>query len=303
MKKPMSNALVQVSAICACVLWASAFMGGKYALQYIPPLHLAGIRLMLASLLLLAFIHTNPFKGLGGRYPWIALLSLLQTVFVFSAFNLGLNLVPGSFGAIIIGSSPAVSALIAVMVMKNEHMTMRKTLGLIFGFSGIVLLTLSREPWTSAGKQQVLGACLLMSCNVSSAFGNVVIKKKLQGLPPLSLNLVQTFFGGVVVLALAFLLEPMDTVAITLPLVGSVVFLACITAIAVSLWMVVLMQPQVRISTITMWKFLIPSLGSVLSWLVIPGDNPSVIMVVVIIAIVLAVIFTVSSPEKELSRV
>ena len=302
MRKPLSNTSVQGSAICACVLWASAFMGGKYALQYIPPLHLAGIRLMVASLLILLIVHDNPFKGLRGYYPWIALLSLLQTVFVFIAFNLGLNLVPGSLGAIVIGSAPAVSALIAILALKNEHMTSRKAFGLILAFSGIVLLMLSREPWTGAGKQEVLGVGLLMICNISSAFGNVVLKKRLQELPPLSLNFVQMFFGGLIVLSLAFLFEPMQNVTVTMPLVGSVIFLACITAVAVSLWMVVLMQPQVKISTIAMWKFLIPSLGSVLSWMIIPDDDPSMVMVVVIMAIVMAVVFTVSSPEKDLSH-
>ncbi|WP_320128861.1 DMT family transporter [uncultured Sphaerochaeta sp.] len=295
----MSNVKIQASAIFACILWASAFMGGKYALAFIPPLHLAGLRLMIASCLLLLFLRINPFKGLSGYYGWVALLSLFQTVIVFCTFNLGLNLVPGSFGAIIIGASPAVSALVAVLILKDEHMTLRKGFGLFLGLLGVVVLTLSREPWTEAGLHEFMGVGLLMICNFSSAFGYVIIKKRLQGLPPLSVNFVQTFFGGLVVFVLAFVFEPMGKVVYTVPLVLSVLFLASITAIAVSLWMVILMQPQVRISTISMWKFLIPSLGAVLSWIFIPDDKPSLLMVFVILAIVFAVVFTVSNPEKQ----
>lgn len=293
------NRIVHAAAVFACILWASAFLGGKYALLYLPPLHLAGYRLIIASGILLLVIRKNPFKALKGRMGLVWVLSILQTVIVFSAFTLGLDLVPGSFGAIIIGSSPAVTALVAVLLLQDERMTPRKVIGLVIGMTGIVILTLSRQPWTAAGKQALAGVALLMFCNVSSACGSVLVKKHFKGISPLTVNTAQTILGAGIVMLLALLFEPMEPVAITPKLAGSVIYLAIVTSVAVSLWMTIISQPQIKISTITIWKFLIPSLGAVLSWLFTDGDEPSLLMILVIIAIVIAIIFTVTGAESE----
>jgi drug/metabolite transporter (DMT)-like permease len=294
----MNSRYIHLSAITACVLWASAFFGGKFALIYIPPLHLAGFRLLLAGGILMLILRRNPLAEVKGVVPWVLLLSVFQTILVFIAFNLGLNRVPGSFGAIIIGSSPAVASLIATIFIRDEHITIRKSIGLAIGLTGIVVLTLSRQPWTQAGKSELIGAALLMLCNISSAIGNIIMKKRLHQFPALSINTIQFIFGGVVILLLAAAVEPAVSITLSVELVGSVMYLAIVSAVAVSLWLTLIKQPQVKISTISMWKFLIPSLGPVLSWIFIPDDKPSLIMLVGIAAIVLAILFTVSGYEK-----
>ncbi|HOG57194.1 MAG TPA: EamA family transporter, partial [Bacteroidales bacterium] len=42
-------------AIVACLLWSTAYAGIKLGLQYDTPLHFAGLRFMIAGLMLLPF--------------------------------------------------------------------------------------------------------------------------------------------------------------------------------------------------------------------------------------------------------
>ncbi len=299
MERQLSNRIVYAGAIIACVLWASAFIGGKYALSYLPPLHLAGYRLLTASMMLLLVLRKNPFAPLKGHMRWVVVLSFFNTIFLFSAFNLGLSRVPGSLGSIIIGASPAISSVVAVIFIKDEHLTLRKIIGLCIGLIGIIVLALSRNPWSSTGRSELIGVLLLLSCNFSTAFGAVVIKKKLSKVPSLSLSTAQTLIGGVIVMLLAVLFESNEAVEISIPVLMSIVYLAFVSAAAVTIWLTIIKQPHVKISNIALWKFLIPSLGSVLSWLFIPGESPSIIMVTGMIAIVIAILFTVSDAKDE----
>jgi drug/metabolite transporter (DMT)-like permease len=290
---------VHGAAVIASILWASAFIGGKYALGYIPPLHLAGFRLLTAGAMLLLVLRKNPLPHIRGVTGWVLLLSFFQIIVVFSAFNFGLSRVPGSFGAVIIGSSPAVSSLTAVIMLKDEHMTLRKAFGLLIGLAGIVVLAISREPWTVEGREELLGAGLLMICNISTAVGAIIMKKKLHTQAALSVSTVQILFGGIVLTAAALLFEQGADAVVTVPIVGSIVYLAFVTAAAVTLWLFAIKQKQTRISTITMWKFLIPSLGPILSWLFMRDDEPTISMGIGIVTIIIAILFTVSAPDRN----
>ena len=50
-------------------------------------------------------------------------------------------------------------------------------------------------------------------------------------------------------------------------------WLSLIAAIGFSLWFVVLKTPGVKVSEINVWKFIIPVLGAVLSWIILPDEH------------------------------
>jgi drug/metabolite transporter (DMT)-like permease len=51
-------------------------------------------------------------------------------------------------------------------------------------------------------------------------------------------------------------------------------WLSFISAFAFSLWFKLLQRPGVKVSELNLWKFIIPVVGAILSWLIIPGENP-----------------------------
>jgi drug/metabolite transporter (DMT)-like permease len=56
-------------------------------------------------------------------------------------------------------------------------------------------------------------------------------------------------------------------------------WLSLIAAIGFSLWFVVLNMPGVKVSEINVWKFIIPVLGAVLSWIILPDEKPEWIVI------------------------
>ena len=122
------NGRDNIYAIIACLLWSTAVVGIKYGLEYMSPLNLAGIRFMLAGVILL------PFCGGLGKLGNVFVLhrktliaaSLLNTVGLYALFFWGIQFVRGAQTAIMIGASPLISATVAHFVMKNDRLTRRK---------------------------------------------------------------------------------------------------------------------------------------------------------------------------------
>jgi len=113
-------------ALLSCFLWASAVVPIKIALRYAGPLETAGLRFTLSGLLLL------PFCGGLKKYLFhlrknvknIFVLSLFQTFGLYGLFFSGVNLVPGPLAAIMVGSSPLITAIVAHFYTKNDKMTL-----------------------------------------------------------------------------------------------------------------------------------------------------------------------------------
>ena len=102
-------------AALACTIWATAFVCVKITLEYMPPLSVAGIRFVLAGVLLLPLC-----KGIAGlKKLWsqqsnlIYKVSFYQTILLYGSFFLAMPYVRGAQAAIIIGSSPLTSAVAA----------------------------------------------------------------------------------------------------------------------------------------------------------------------------------------------
>ncbi len=103
-------------AIIACLLWSTAFAGVKVGLIYTTPFFLAGIRFVLAGIMLI------PFSGKIKSYittVWInrkliIVVAFLQSVVMYGLYYTGIDRIPGSIAAIIIGASPYNTLLFAI---------------------------------------------------------------------------------------------------------------------------------------------------------------------------------------------
>lgn len=272
-----SQLRVAFLAILACLLWSTPFVVIKIGLRYSKPLSFAGIRFMLAGLMLAPFWWRTqaPLRTVVARFKNILVLSLFQTALLYGLFYTGLTLVSGALGAIVIGSSPMVSAITAHFLMADDEMTVRKTASISLGIMGIVVLSISRSPWTPAGFSEFLGIVLLALGTLSSAVGNVIVARDRHHIDPILLNSCQIFLGGLALLLVSLPLEGMPGVAQPGVFYAALLWLAVISAVAFSLWFILLKQPSVRVSDLNLWKFVIPVFGAILSWTLLPDESPS----------------------------
>lgn len=291
-------------AIVACLLWSSAFAGIKIGLQYTPPLQFAGIRFMLAGLLIVPFCGDLSLylRYVADHRRIVLLVSFFQTALLYALFYPGLSMVPAAIGAIITGSQPLIIALIAHFVADSERMTARRLLSILLGIIGVLIISLNRGAITLSGGSQFLGLVLLFISNISAGIGDILVSRTKAHIPMLVLTSSQLFLGGLVLFLLSIPIEGLHRGPYPVAYFGSLVWLSFLSAAAFSIWFKLLKREGVAVSDLNVWKFLIPVSGACLSWLIIPGESPepSAVAGMICIAVALIILYIgKKSPAKE----
>ncbi|MDH3982050.1 MAG: DMT family transporter [Kiritimatiellaceae bacterium] len=277
-------------AVFACLLWSTAFVTAKHALEYQTPLNLAGLRFVLAGLIQIPLCGSllAPFRMLKKEFGTVLLVSLFHTIYLYATFFIGLNWVRGAEGAIMIGIGPLASVLMAHLFMHDDKMQRRTLTSILFGIGGVALISLASKPWNPIGLKEFFGLMLLLSGAFVSAIGNIVVAKRKGGLHPVTLNSAQMLLGGIVLLLIALPFEGVPSMKLPGSYYGALLWLAIISATAFAIWFHLL--SKLKVSKLNLWKFLIPLNGATLSWILLPGESPTLPSLIGMLLIVAGII-------------
>jgi drug/metabolite transporter (DMT)-like permease len=283
-----------VWAIIACILWSTAYPFIKIGLEYSTPLHFAGSRFILAGLMILPFtirpkLYLRMIRENQNLVLWV---TLLQTVINYTLFYFGMDLVPGAIGAVIVGAQPFVTAIVSRIMIKDERFTRAKVLTIFLGLAGILLVSLGRQELQIGSKLELAGIAMIFIANISTATSNVLISRDGKKMNPLVLSSFSIFTGGLFIFALSFFVEDVPSkpdfpVRYWLVLI----WLAFMSAFTFSKWYQLLQRPEVKVSELNLWKFIIPVFGAILSWILVPGENADWVTIVGIVVISLSLIY------------
>jgi drug/metabolite transporter (DMT)-like permease len=263
-------------AIVAALLWSTAFAGVKIGLKYHTPLQFGSLRFILAGLMvMIAYGNMRKYiEEVRSEWRFILLIAFIQTIIQYGMFYTGMNLVPGSLGAMIIGSSPLFVALIAHFTHPDDKMSILKTISFLVGVTGIAIITLGRQNVELKNKWESLGIVLLILNNFASGYSNVLVSKNPRPISPIVLTSSSLLIGGLALYLISLPLEGFQTGPFPVTWYISLFWLAFISAAAFSIWYTLLKRPGVKVSELNIWKFLIPVSGAGLSWLLVAGEKP-----------------------------
>lgn len=291
-------------AIVACLLWSTVYAVIKIGLQYDTPLHFASLRFIISGLMILPFT-VKPARFLSMvRENWKIVLwvALLQTIMNYVLFYMGMDLVPGALGAVIVGSQPLVTAVVAAIMSREDKLTRRKIVTIISGISGVVLISAGRQAFHLGTAAEMLGVILILSANIATSVSNVMVSLKGKKINPLVLSSTSLFTGGIVIYLLSVSLEGHAVVYRPAQYWVSLLWLSFVSASAFSLWYRLLQRPNVRVSELNMWKFIIPVAGAVLSWLLAPGERPELLTIAGMIITTVSLLLFYRNGNKYLIR-
>ncbi|HZL10992.1 MAG TPA: DMT family transporter [Prolixibacteraceae bacterium] len=288
-------------AIVACLLWSSAFVGVKIGLKYHTPLQFAGMRFMISGLILLPVIHNFKrfWKEVKDNIAYVCLIAFLQVVLQYSLFYVGISLLPASVSAMIVGSSPLFVALVAHFFVAGDQMNWSKSISFFLGIFGVAIVSLGRKSLPSGAEIALIGVGLLILNNLVSGITNVVIARKRHSISPLVLTSSSLFIGGVSLLALSFPIEGTPHHSFPAEYFIALTWLSFLSAAAITIWNTLLRRPEVKVSELNMWKFLIPVSGAFLSWMILPDESPDFISVSGMVFIGMALVILNLSYRKH----
>lgn len=223
----------------------------------------AGVRFTLAGVLTVvigsALGRHFLFPG-QGSWHMVFKLCMFQTVIQYLLFYVGLAHTTGVKSSIIEAANVFVAILASSLVFHYEKLGSGKILGCIVGFAGVVLINLNGSGLDTS--MSFLGeGCILLS-TVSYAFSSVLIKKYSRKENPVTLSGYQFMAGGIVMVIAGFLLgghlhgfRPAS--------VSLLVYMAMISAVAYSLWGILLKYNPV--GKVAVYGFMNPVCGVILS--------------------------------------
>jgi len=257
-------------------------VGIKIGLQYTSPFQFAGIRFFISGLLILPFIPNLKEKLIIAyqNIGKILLVGFVQSFLQYAFFYKGVDMVPGSLSAMLIGSGPIFIAIVAHFFMPGDTLNRRKIASILVGLTGIIVISLGRKQMGAVGPLVGLGIVILIINNFLTGFGNLLVAKDKKRIPPLILSSFSMLFGGALLFILGLITEGYQSGPFPLEYWLSLGWLSFLSAAAISIWYTLLKRPGVKLSTLNMWKFIIPVLGAVLSWIMLPNEHPTLIAII-----------------------
>ncbi len=279
-------------AIVACLLWSTAFAGIKIGLEFTTPLQFAGVRFFLAGVILIPLTkNLKTFSDAIKNHFWLILkISLFQTMILYSLFYVGVSMVPGAIAAILVGSSPLFAAIVSSLMQKNDKLTLPKMLTISLGIAGIALIAYNKEWGNKNELKQIMGMGILILGNISSGIGNVFVAKQKGKLSSTTLNAWQMSLGGIVLFIASLFYEPFTGFNYPPTYFMALGWLSFLSAAAFSIWFSLLQRPGVLVSDLNIWKFIVPIFGAILSWALLPDEQPELIPIIGMLIIAFSLI-------------
>lgn len=263
-------------AVIACLLWSTAYAGIKIGLQYDTPFHFAGLRFLISGLMILPFtIRPSQYIAMI-RAHWKVVLwvTFLQMIVNYAFFYQGLALVPGALGAVIVGSQPLVTALVSNIMQKEDRLTRQKIITIFSGIAGVILISAGRQAFRLGTLAELAGVLMILIANIGTATSNVVVSIKGQKLNPFVLSSFSLFSGGAILYLVSLPIEGVHNLKFPAEYWIDLLWLAFMAAAAFSIWFKLLQRPGVKVSELNLFKFIIPVVGAILSWILVPGESP-----------------------------
>ena len=261
--------LVLMALIC-CALWGSATPAIKTGYQLLSVdgvasiMLFAGCRFVLAGILTVIIFSIAKRKLLVPKkenLPKILFTSVFHTIIQYIFFYLGLAYTSGVKGTVASGSGAFFSVLIACLIFRQEKLTIKKVAACLIGFAGIILMNLNGLTF-GGNWLDIMGVAFVLLSTVSSSFASVLVKKYSQLEDPVVISGYQFIFGGAFMIVVGLLFGGKIYIE-SFEGAGMLLYLGFLSAIAYSLWSILLKYNPV--SRVTVFNFMTPIFGVILS--------------------------------------
>jgi drug/metabolite transporter (DMT)-like permease len=256
------------------LLWAPAFLFMKIAVHEIPPFTLAATRVLLAALVLTAVMWQQNlrFPRFGAVWRRYAVFGLFLNVLPYIFVSWGEQYVDSGLAALLIGTDPLFTMVIAHFFISDDRLNPAKLLGALVGFGGLGLLA---APELVGGVSATLGGITAVTAAaLSYGIGGVYAKKRQPKTKPLVTAAAQLWMAALFLLPFSLIGD--RPASLPLPSVTAITAVIALAVICTALTYVIylwLMQ-FTKVTHLAMIAYLVPIIGLILG-IVVLGERPS----------------------------
>lgn len=174
MEQKPNTTLILLAFFSIYVIWGSTYLLNKIAVLELPAFMLAGIRFLVAGILIFVLAK---LMGLKISVTWHQFKNTVIAGFLFLTFGNGvvvwaLKYVDSGFAALEISAQPLL-VLLLMRILQGKKIQTMSVLGVILGFIGIYLLVSQKQIISQEGS--VLGMILIFMAMLSWGYGSLFV--------------------------------------------------------------------------------------------------------------------------------
>ncbi|MEO8678899.1 MAG: EamA family transporter [Vicinamibacterales bacterium] len=257
--------LAYLAWITVCIVWGTTYLAIRVALETVPVFLLAGLRWFAAGVML-AGILVATGRRLPGRAMWgpLLLLGFLMNVLGNGFVVWGEQYVPSGLTAVVIATVPFWSVGIEALLPRGEKFSLRAMIGLLVGFSGIIVLVWPDLTMGGAGGRAfVTGVLGIQIACAAWAAGTSYTKRHRLGEDPFAASALQMVFSGIMLLTIATATGEWSALTFTTRSLAALVYLTIVgSLVAYTAYLYAI--KHLPISTVSLYAYINPVIAVVL---------------------------------------
>lgn len=299
-KQTPSVALVIVAFLAVYLIWGSTYLVIRYAIETLPPFLMAGVRFVIAGGLLFAWTR---WRG----------LPMPKSIHWRSAFIVGGLMLMGGNGIVTWAEQYIASSVAAVLVAtvplwiglfewlrpSGKYPGHQVVLGLLLGFSGVVLLIGPGNLTGNGGRDQLIGMLAVVLATTFWASGSLYSREAPLPEAPLTGISLEMLGGGTILLIVGLLTgegAKLNLNGVSLTSVAAVAYLVIfgsMVAFTAYIWLLKNVEPA-RAAT---YAYVNPVIAVFLGW-AIGNETITTLMLVAAAMIIGSVVMITTYRQK-----
>lgn len=247
-------------------IWGSTFLAIRFTLETVPPFLGAGIRFLLAGLIVYTWLRTHGApRPTASHWRRAAIAGTTMILVGYGAVFWAQQTVPSGATSLLIATGPLWIAVLSAS-WDRSPLSPRSWIGLALGFLGVAVLM---EPGDVVGERiDPVGAGVLVLASVSWAWGSLYFRREFQDFSTFLATAMAMLAGGTLLLLVAvvtgepFRVDLASVSALSAVSLAYLVVFGSVIAFNAYLWLMKTTDP-VKVST---YSFVNPVVAVFLGW-------------------------------------
>jgi drug/metabolite transporter (DMT)-like permease len=188
--------------VLLCLIWGSTWMVIKVGYGGLGPFNVAGLRFLVAGVLMAVVAQATRVRWPRGRDEWTAVLIVGLMMFAgdYGLIYWAEQYIESGLTAVLFATLPLMTLFIARAYLPGERITPGKLASSVLALAGTVALFADRLQLDAAATRPMLA---VLGATLCAAVASVVSKRDAHDIPAASLNATSMLIGAVVLLVVA----------------------------------------------------------------------------------------------------
>src|ERR1700730_1013507 len=158
-------------------VWGSTYLAIRVGVREVPPFLLAAMRFLIAGLVLYGWMMAKGERSLSGRqWASVSLLAILFFVLDYGLLFCAEQRVPSGIAAVMMATIPVFMALLEIIFLRTQKVTVRLVLALLIGIGGVAVL-MSHSLNLGGAPINKMGAAALIFASISWSVASALNRK------------------------------------------------------------------------------------------------------------------------------